>query len=113
MRALRSVTLIVALSAAGVVASSAQAGLLGATVDVSALYPNASSVYADGGAAVVGSGVEYPAGTFSAYNLSWQVDVADSQISITDTTGAGLPYAGTSFNGWELKVLRVRLEIHG
>ena len=83
----------------------AHAGLLGATVDVSAYYPNDTSVFEAGGPVVVTTGVEYPQGSFPDYNPSWEVNVQDNQIIITDATSSGLPYQPATFNGWVLDVI--------
>jgi hypothetical protein len=83
----------------------AHAGLLGATVDVSARYPTDTSIFQDGGPVVVTNGVEYPTGSFFDYNRSWEVNVQDNQIIITDATSTGLPYQPATFNGWVLDVI--------
>ncbi len=84
MKKLLNAILFAALS------STAYAGLIGATVNVSANFPDPATVYADGGNQVVGAGVEYPAGIFAAYNSSWQVDITDTQMIVSNTT-AGFP----------------------
>jgi hypothetical protein len=82
----------------------AHAGLLGSTIDISAFFPNTSTLFQDGGTKTVSGAIEYPAGTFANYNPSWQVDVTDSQIIITNTT-AGFPFQPGSFNGFIMTVL--------
>ncbi len=91
--------------ALGVAATPAAAGLLGSTVDVSARYPNDATVYSDPGNAVVTNGIEYASGSYAAYNQSWQVDVQDNQISITDALGTGLSFGTATFNGFVLNVI--------
>lgn len=82
------------------------ASLLGATVKVTARYPNMSSIYANGGVAVVSDIlVEYPATTFANYNSSWQVDVFSNKILVSDLLGGGLGFASATFNGFVLEVL--------
>jgi hypothetical protein len=98
---LRALALLVLLSWSG----AADAGLLGATVNMSAYYPTAASLYDNGGNVVVSGGVEYPAGSFSLYNNSWQIDITDTQIIITDLTSQGLPFSPATFNGWILHVV--------
>jgi len=82
-----------------------QAGLLGETVNLSAYFPNASSVWEAGPNVVVSAGVEYAGGSFPAYSSSWQIDITDTQIRITDIGGIGFPYGTATFNGWVLKTL--------
>jgi hypothetical protein len=84
---------------------TAYAGLIGATVDVAAYYPNTSSIYQDGGQKVVSGSIEYLAGAFSSYNSAWQVDVTDSQLIVTKTAGNGFPFAGADFNGFVLTII--------
>jgi hypothetical protein len=70
--------------------------LLGSTVNVSAYYPDLSSLYTDAGNQVVGAGVEYPAGSISGYAES--IDLSDTQIEV------GIPVAVSftpvTFNGF-------------
>lgn len=96
------------LTAAAVVlglSATTYAGLMGANVNVSAYYPDTSSLYQAGVDTTVSAAVEYPSGSFSLYNGSWQVDISDTQITITDLLGTGFPYAPASFNGWVLTIL--------
>jgi hypothetical protein len=92
-------------AAALAIATPASAGLLGATVNVSTYFPNSSSLFEDPGDAVVSGAVEYPSGSYPNYNSSWQVDVADTSISITDLLGVGLSFAPAAFNGFVLTVV--------
>jgi hypothetical protein len=89
----------------GVATGSAHAGLLGSTVNVSAYYPDSITIYQAGPNTTVTGAIEYPTGTFTAYNPSWQIDITDTQITISDTRGTGFPYQVASFNGWILSVL--------
>jgi len=90
----------------GIMAGGAQAALLGATVDISARYPTAADVYQDAGTSTVSNAVEYPAGSLSIYNPSWQIDVTDTSIIITDMRNIGLPFSGgVAFNGFVLRVI--------
>src|SRR4051812_43000451 len=99
---LRSTTAIAGLVLAlGI--SAAHASLIGATVDVSANYPTATSIFSDGGPATVSAAVEYPTGTFATYNSSFSVDVAGQ--SFTLSSPGGTSFTGASFNGFVLTVL--------
>lgn len=81
-------------------ACSAQAGIVGATVNVDFYYPNTGSLYCSNGAAVVGGGVEYPASCSGFSPVS--IDIGAN--SITVNTG-GATWSGGAFNGFELDVL--------
>jgi len=70
---------------------SAQAQLDGSTINVSAYYPDTSSVYQNGGNTVVSGSTEYPTGSFPSYNPTWSVDVTDNQMIIT---GSGFRVCG-------------------
>ncbi|MEI6316908.1 MAG: hypothetical protein WCS09_00230 [Pseudomonadota bacterium] len=85
-------------------ASVAHANLLGQTVNFSTLYPNAGTVYADGGNAVVGAGIEYAAGFMSSYNSALQVDVTDTKVFFS-YVGTGTKFGGAAFNGYQLTLL--------
>jgi hypothetical protein len=82
--------------------ASAQAGLNGDLVDVSAYYPDTSTLYSDGGVTTVGPSVEYPVGSFPAYQPTASVDLTNDQIIISGSFGQFL--SGT-FNGFAIKVL--------
>ena len=89
-----------------VTAGSAQATLIGSTVNMSAYYPNTSSVFANPGNAIVSGGIEYSAGSYAGYNSSWEIDISANQLVITDTTSSGFPFgSGVAFNGWILDVI--------
>jgi hypothetical protein len=84
---------------------SAQAGLLGASVNISVYFPTSTDLYQAGPNTIVSGAIEYPAGTFPNYNPSWQIDIADTQLTLSDTKGNGFPYGTATFNGWILKIL--------
>jgi hypothetical protein len=83
---------------------AAQAGLIGATVNLSAYYPNTTSLYADGGNKVVSDALEYPAGSFDSYNPFWAVDITGSQMLIEWTFAKG-SFADVIFNGFFLSIV--------
>jgi hypothetical protein len=78
----------------------AQAGMLGATVDLTWYYPNSATVYCGSGSAIVGGGVEYPSGCSGFAAVS--VDIADSQLTVVNSSGT---WDASSFNGFRLSVL--------
>jgi hypothetical protein len=100
-----AISSMIAVSLAVMAPGFAYAGLLGATVDVSARYPTDTTVVEDAGSTFVTNGVEYPAGSFAAYNTSWEIDVQDNQILITDATASGLPFSSAAFNGFVLEIV--------
>jgi hypothetical protein len=85
---------------------TAHAGLIGATVDVGAYDPTSSSLFKDGGITTVSGAIEYPSGSFAGYNSSWQIDITDTQLILTDAAPSnGFPFASAAFNGFILTVL--------
>jgi hypothetical protein len=84
---------------------AAQADLIGATVDVSAYYPNTSSLYADGGNTVVSDALEYPVGSFAHYNSSWAIDITDSQMLLEWTNPNPGSFLPAAFNGFFLTIV--------
>lgn len=96
---------LLSLGAFSVLSAPAQADLLGATVDVTANYPTATSVYNDPGNKVVTNAIEYAAGSYPTYNSTWQVDITGNQFVLTNATGFGFPFGVATFNGFVLKVL--------
>lgn len=84
---------------------AAQAGLIGATVDVSAYFPNTTSLYADGGNRVVSDALEYPLGSFASYNQLWAVDITDSQMLIEWTAFRFGTFQPAIFNGFFLSIV--------
>jgi hypothetical protein len=100
LNTLRNATVAVALMTAGI----ANAGMLGQTVNFSTLYPDAGTVYANGGNAVVGAGVEFPAGFMPSYNSNLQVDITDTQVFFS-FLNSGTGFDNTAFNGYQLTLL--------
>jgi len=96
--------LVAALSLGWARAASAAPLLLGATVNVSVYFPDTSTVYEAESNTVVSGAIEYPSGTFF-YGPTWQVDISDTQIAITDSQGIGSIFAGAPFNGWVLTII--------
>ncbi|MBX9789550.1 MAG: hypothetical protein K2Y37_11605 [Pirellulales bacterium] len=97
---------LLTLASAPLFCSVASAGLSGATVNVSAYYPNSTKVFVNPGDRVVTDAVEYPAGSYlSSYNESWQVDVFDDRLTITNVGLLGFPFDDANFNGFILKVI--------
>jgi len=93
-----------AVTSLSVFGGQAHAGLLGSTIDISAFFPDASTLIQDGGTRTVSGAIEYPAGTFSSYSDAWQIDVTDSQVIITNTH-FGFPFQPGSFNGFIMTIL--------
>ena len=85
--------------------SGAAAQLTGSTVNVSAYYPDVTTVYADPGNVVVSDMIEYPSGSLFPYSGSWQIDLGASQMSITDLGQNGFPFAPETFNGFILRLV--------
>jgi hypothetical protein len=77
---------------------TARAGFLGFTIGVQTQFPTQGSVCCGSGTAVVGAGVEFPAGSFPAYNTNAFVDVSDLTIDYGQTGGTS--YTGAAFNGF-------------
>ncbi len=72
-------------------------GLLGSTVNVSAYFPDLSTLYYDAGNKVVDANLEYPIFSISGYSES--IDLSDTQIEV----GFGNTpdqFTGASFNGF-------------
>src|ERR1700694_2258468 len=96
-----------AIAAAGFMAlnvNESNAGLIGSSVDVAAYYPNQSSVLVDGGVTVVGSGVEYPQGSFPSYSSSISIDLTDNQILIS-LNSLSTSFNPAAFNGFGITAL--------
>jgi hypothetical protein len=77
---------------------TAQAGFIGFSVGVETQFPTLGSVCCGSGVAVVGPGVEFPAGSFPNYNANAFIDVSDLQIDYGQT--AGTSYTTATFNGF-------------
>ena len=101
MKALLSATVAIAATTVAITANAAT--LIGATVNVSARYPNTTTVYADGGNKVVTDGVEYGTGSFAAYNPGFSIDVQADGLVIFFTGNPN--FATAAFNGFVLRVL--------
>lgn len=85
--------------------SIAHAGLMGADVNLSAYFPDSSTLYQNGGDTVVSGAVEYPAGSLPLYNVFWQADVNDTQFILTWTFGNTGTFQTSNFNGLILTIL--------
>ncbi len=81
--------------AAILVSAEAQAGINGTSVDLSAYYPDMSSLYSDAGSAIVGPGVDFPFNSLPGYD-SLSFDLSDTQISIC----CNAVFADAAFNGF-------------
>jgi len=78
---------------------TAQAGFLGFTIGVDPRFPTQGAIYCCSGTAVVGAGVEFPAGGLLAgYNQNAFVDVSDLQIDYGQTGATS--YTAAAFNGF-------------
>ena len=81
-------------------AMSAQAGLLGSTVNVDFYYPNIDTFDCPNGNAVVGAGVEYPSSCGGFGSVS--IDFFDDGFSVTNSSGS---WADVPFNGFVVDVV--------
>jgi hypothetical protein len=81
-------------------ASTASASIVGETVNVTARFPDSTTVFANPGNRVVSGGVEYTLGSFAAYNPSFSVDVTGQSLIIAST--GGVAFASADFNGFVL-----------
>lgn len=77
---------------------TAQAGFMGFTIGVDTQFPTQGVICCGSGTAVVGAGVEFPAGSFPTYNANAFVDVGDLQIDYGQT--GATTYTGAAFNGF-------------
>ena len=91
--------------AAVLIARSAQAGLFGSSVNISAYFPNTSTVFESGSNTTVSSAVEYPVDSFFHYDRFAQIDITDNQLIIKNTLNMDAPFNSATFNGWALTVL--------
>jgi hypothetical protein len=84
----------------GVIASPAAAAvnLTGATASAVLLYPDTSTVYANGGTQTVGAGVEFGPGSFAP--AAGSIDVASR--TITFFTNQVATYGPGAFNGYRI-----------
>lgn len=99
--------LIVALSVALFfnLTAAAQAGLMGATVNVTPYYPNTSSPFASPGDTVVTAGIEYPFGSFPTHSPRFSIDVSDTQLIISFSGDSAGPFGAATFNGFIMTVV--------
>jgi len=81
---------------------SAQAGLDGATVNLSAYYPNSSSLFANGGNVVAPA--TYGTGFASSFSPGASAQVTDTQLIITQNLSA-TTYNPAAFDGWVLSIV--------
>lgn len=91
---------IVAILLGSAWAATANASLIGATVNQTFYFPDTSSVFCDNGNALVGAGVEFPTGCSGFGGVL--TDISANQI-IVDTGGTG--WQSGTFNGFLLSVL--------
>jgi hypothetical protein len=77
---------------------TAQAGFMSFTIGVDTQFPTQGAICCGSGTAVVGAGVEFPAGSFPSYNTNAFVDVSDLQIDYGQT--AATTYTAAAFNGF-------------
>jgi len=105
MRSNSCALLAVALFTAVFGVEDAGAQLNGTTVNVSAYFPNSSTVYDNPGNRVVGAGIEYPAGSYVSYNLDWQIDITDNKMIITWMNPDAGEFQRGDFNGFILDTL--------
>ena len=92
-----------AMVAIGLMAApmTANAALIGSTVDVEFYFPNSATLYCSSGSAVVGAGVEYAAGCSGFSPVS--IDVTDNQVIVGHSNAAG--FTAGSFNGFVMSIL--------
>jgi PEP-CTERM motif-containing protein len=83
----------------------AQASLIGSTVNISAYFPDSSSLFLNPGNVLVSGAVEYPAGSYRSYHPTWAIDITANQLTITDSGGFGVDFQPAPFNGWILSVI--------
>ena len=79
--------------------------LIGANINVSAFFPDETTVFLDPGDVIVSDNIEYPQGTYRNYNDGLQVDIGNNQIFITDTKSEPRSFIDRPFNGFILEVL--------
>lgn len=97
--------LLLALAIAGGISAPVHAGLIGATVDVPAYYPDTASIFKDPGSRIVdATTVEYPLGSYSGYSDALAIDLTDTQLILSAANGLFFD-DGVSFNGFVLELL--------
>jgi hypothetical protein len=87
------------------ITGSARAGLLGSVVNVSAYFPNTSTIFEAGSNVTVSSAIEYPADSFLNYDRFAQIDITDNQVIIENTLNGPAPFNGGLFNGFVLTII--------
>lgn len=96
------------------VAPTAQASLIGETVVLDQLYPNADDVALHIGSAIVGSGIEFPA---AIADYDWDIAgngvVSFGHKFTCSTSSCSLSYTPSSFNGFRLSFPDLNSEITG
>jgi hypothetical protein len=83
-----------------VIPMTANATLIGSTVNVDWYFPDSSTLHCTSGTAVVGAGVEYASGCLGFSPVS--IDISDNVLAV-DT--GGISWSSGSFNGFLLSVL--------
>ena len=81
---MKNMSRLVVVIALGGASASAQAGLLGSTVDLRFLSPDIGTTVEDLGNQIVGPGVEYPTSGF----LGFSVDISDTGMLVTNLISA-------------------------
>lgn len=94
----KSMTFAAAMIVTALVARSASAGLLGASVDVTYDAPLLGTVVSDLGTTTVDGSVEYP-----NYNNLFSLSIGDNSLIFTELSTN--TYPKTPFNGIEMKIL--------
>lgn len=95
---LRSAAIAASIGVAALTAAPAQAALLGQTIQVQWLLPDAQSPFGSAATAVVGAGIEFPNGTDLIGGDSF--DISDTTIRIGQTSGnfGAAPFNGVRFS---------------
>ena len=96
---------LAAVAAAVFITASAKAGLLGSVVNVSAYFPNTSTIFEAGSNVTVSSAIEYPADSFLQYDRFAQIDITDNQVIIKNTLNMPASFNSALFNGFVLTII--------
>ena len=101
MRQIRLTIATLLLLGSWVAPTIANATLIGSTVNVDWFFPNLATLLCSNGSAVVGAGVEYPAGCtgFSAISI----DITDLQVIVTNNST--FAFSAGAFNGFVMTIL--------
>lgn len=91
--------------AMAVIASAAQASLIGAEVNMTASFTGSPPVTSDPGNRTVSGAVEYGAGAYVGYNPRIQIDIGANQLTILDIQSFPINFSTAPFNGWVLSVI--------